>query len=293
MKDTFSSYHPLVNFLYFTVVLVCGMFLLHPACLIISLIGAVSYAIYLNGRRAMRFQLLYLLPLLLITALLNPAFNHQGVTILCYLPSGNPLTLESILYGLAAGVMLVTVISWFSCYHVVMTSDKFIYLFGRIIPALSLILSMSLRFVPRFRDKFRQVQMAQKGISRSAGEGSLKQRMRHAVTIFSIMVTWALESGVETADAMKSRGYGLKGRTAFSIFRWEKRDIGAALAIGLGGIYLLIGGLQGGLDFRYYPMLGGAGVDFYHVTLILVYALLCALPLLLSVWEGLRWNSHL
>ena len=43
------------------------------------------------------------LPVLLLAALVNPAFNHAGVTILIYLPSGNPLTLESILYGRGGG----------------------------------------------------------------------------------------------------------------------------------------------------------------------------------------------
>ena len=54
------------------------------------------------------------------------------------------------MYGLVMAVMLVCTLVWFSCYTVVMTSDKFIYLFGRIIPALSLVLSMCLRFVPKF-----------------------------------------------------------------------------------------------------------------------------------------------
>lgn len=84
-----------------------------------------------------------MLPLLVITALINPAFSHQGVTILTYLPSGNPLTLESILYGIYAAFLLITVIAWFSCFNAVMTSDKFMYLSGGIIPALSLVLSMS------------------------------------------------------------------------------------------------------------------------------------------------------
>jgi energy-coupling factor transport system permease protein len=49
-------------------------------------------------------------------------------------PLRNPLTLESIFYGLAAAVMLAAVVLWFGCYNEVMTSDKFIYLFGRVIP---------------------------------------------------------------------------------------------------------------------------------------------------------------
>ena len=86
-----------------------------------------------------------------LAALVNPAFNHEGATILTYLPSGNPLTMESMFYGVAAAVMLASVVLWFSSYNEVMTSDKFVYLFGRIIPALSLVLSMALRFIPKFK----------------------------------------------------------------------------------------------------------------------------------------------
>ena len=86
------------------------------------------------------------------------------MTVITYLGTGNPLTLESILYGLAAAAMLVTVIGWFSCYNAVMTSDKFIYLFGRIIPSLSLLFSMVLRFVPRFKAQLKTVSAAQRCI---------------------------------------------------------------------------------------------------------------------------------
>ena len=134
------------------------MFLMHPVSLAISLASALVYAVYLNGRRAVRFSLLYMLPMMVVAALVNPAFNHEGATILTYLPSGNPLTLESILYGAAAAAMLAAVVTWFSCYTAVMTSDKFVYLFGRVIPALSLVLSMTLRFVQNSKRSFRSYQ---------------------------------------------------------------------------------------------------------------------------------------
>ena len=99
-RDAFSSCHPVVNFLYFALVLLVTMFCLHPAVLGLSLAGSVVYAVYLNGQRAVRFSLIFLLPMMLLTLVVNPAFNHQGITILTYLPTGNPLTLESILYGI-------------------------------------------------------------------------------------------------------------------------------------------------------------------------------------------------
>ena len=123
MKDTFSTYHPAVNFLYFTLVLLLSMFFMHPVCLGISLLCAFCYSVYLNGKKALRFNVKYMLPMLVVTALINPAFNHEGGTILAYLRDGNPLTLESITYGIAATVMLITVLCWISCYNAVITSD--------------------------------------------------------------------------------------------------------------------------------------------------------------------------
>ena len=161
-RDTFSSCHPVINFLYFALVLLVTMFCLHPVILGLSLAGSVVYAVYLNGQRAVRFSLAFLLPMMLLTLIINPSFNHQGITILTYLPTGNPLTLESILYGVSAAAMLAAVISWFSCYTAVMTSDKFVYLFGRVIPALSLVLSMTLRFVPKFKAQLHVVSEAQR-----------------------------------------------------------------------------------------------------------------------------------
>jgi energy-coupling factor transport system permease protein len=187
-----------------------------------------------------------MLPMFLFAAPINPAFNHEGGTILTYLPGGNPLTLESITYGIAAAAMLISVIAWFSCYNAVMTSDKFVYLFGRVIPALSLVLSMTLRFVPKFKAQVRVVSDAQRCIGRDVTSGGVLDRVKNGLTILSIMVTWSLENAIETADSMKSRGYGLPGRTAFSIYRFDRRDRAALIWLLLCGAYIIAGALLKG-----------------------------------------------
>lgn len=96
-----------------------------------------------------------------------------------------------------------------------MTSDKFVYLFGRIIPALSLVLSMSLRFVPRFTAQIKVISNAQKCVGRDVGSGGLIKRAKQGIKILSILVTWALENAIDTADSMKDRGYGLPGAPPF------------------------------------------------------------------------------
>ena len=289
-RDTFSSFHPLVNFLYFLLVLLFGMCFMHPVCLVISLGSATAYNLYLKGRKGLRFSLRFLLPMMILAAVLNPAFNHEGVTILTYTPNGNPVTLESLVYGAASAFMLAGVVQWFSCYNEVMTADKFVYLFGRVIPALSLVLSMTLRFVPRFTAQLKTVRTAQRCIGRDVSDGGLLQRVKHGVTILSILVTWSLENAIETADSMKSRGYGLPGRTAFSIYRFDSRDKYALLWLGFCLWFILFGWIGGGLNFRYYPSLKGIPLTPFTLGFFLVYLALCLTPLILNGREDVKWK---
>ena len=290
MRDCFSTYHPVVNFVFFAEVLGFSMFLLHPVCLVISLLCGAGYALCLNGRKAVGLCLKAVLPMMVFTAILNPIFSHEGITILTYLPSGNPLTLESVLYGLAAAAMLGAVVLWFSCFSAVITSDKFVYLFGRIIPALSLVLSMALRFVPRFGQQLRVVTRAQKCIGRDPSRGSLLHRIKCAGAILSVMVTWSLENGIDTADSMKSRGYGLPGRTAFSIFRFDKRDKQALVLLLALGAAVLAGAVLDSLTWRYFPSVKWSTAPL-SLAVLAAYGALCAFPIILNRKEARKWKA--
>lgn len=291
MNDTFQKYHPLVNFLYFGLVIGFSMALNHPLAQILSFGCACSYAIQAEGKKAVLFSLKWCLPIMLITAFFNPAFSHEGVTILLYFPTGNPLTLESILYGLSAGVMLATVMLWYLNFNRVITSDKFIYLFGRVIPAMSLVLSMTLRFVPKFKAQMDTVIDAQRSIGRDISQGSLWSRTKTAITVLSIMITWALENAIETADSMKSRGYGLKGRTAFSIYRFDDRDKMAMAFLLLCGAYLIAGCMISAFGFRYFPSIRYISLNMATLSFQFAYFAMCIMPVVLNAAEERKWKA--
>lgn len=288
--DCFSSFHPLINFIYFISVIVFSMFFMHPIFQGIAFISAFTYSVMLKGKKGWLFTIFYMLPMLLFMAILNPVFNHEGVTILFYLKSGNPVTLESTLYGVSAAVMFITVIMWFSCYNAVMTSDKFIYLFGKVIPALSLLFSMVLRFVPRYIEQIKAISQAQKCIGRDITQGNVLQRAKNGVKILSIMTTWALENAIETADSMKSRGYGLPGRTSFSIFRFDHRDKWT-LGILLSLIAVVAIGASMGLNtIRFFPSIKFVGLTPISLLIYLAYFILCMLPVVINIQEALKWK---
>ena len=288
--NEFAKYHPLINFIYFTAVIVFSMIFVHPICLVTSLLCSVMYSIILNGKKALKF-IAMLLPLMLISALINPAFNHEGVTVIAYLPSGNPLTLESILYGIVAASMVATVICWFSCFNKIMTSDKFIYLFGRIIPSLSLILSMTFRFVPKFKEQVQEVSNAQKSMGRDSSEGSVFARVKNSIRILSAVITWSLENAIDTSDSMKSRGYGLTGRTAYSNYVFDKRDVTALIYLAVTIIYFLIGALLGKINNRYFPSMRGTDMSFYSTSIFISYIMICIMPIIIEIWEEFKWRK--
>ena len=89
----------------------------------------------LNGwEKTAKQSFLFTLPCLTIIAA-TTLFNHYGVTMLYYVESsGNWITLESLVYGIVLGAVMFVVIQWFSCYNKIMTTDKFVYLFGKLIP---------------------------------------------------------------------------------------------------------------------------------------------------------------
>ena len=224
----FEMYHPIVLFSFFVAAIGLSMFFMHPIYLAITIFSAISLNTALRRQLFLKDWKLYV-PLFFLMAIINPMISHNGQLVLLYI-NGNALTVEAIMYGIAIATMIVAIMLWFSCYNVVMTSDKFIYLFGKVSPALSLTLSISLRLVPRFKHQLAQIVQAQKGIGMDYTAGSLWHRIKCIVRILSILITWALDNAIDTADSMKARGYGVKKRTAFSLFIFERRD-GYVLAI--------------------------------------------------------------
>ncbi|NLF79788.1 MAG: energy-coupling factor transporter transmembrane protein EcfT [Clostridia bacterium] len=274
-KSAFAAYHPAVVFAYFLCVIVAAMLFMHPLALASSLLAALAYTTRLKSGRP---PLSLVLTLALTCALLNPLFNHRGVSLLFRLPGGAAVTMEAILYGLAAAAMLAAVLYWFSLAGALLTSDKLIFLFGRAAPAFSLLFTMGLRSVPRFARQARRIAEAEQGLGRDFSHGPLRQRLRLLIKIISILITWALENSIETADSMKSRGYGLPGRSSFSLWRWRRRDTIAILLIVISGGWLMAAAACQTLAYGFFPRLTSLLPNAWGGSALIAYALLLLLP---------------
>ncbi len=287
IKSEFGRFHPVVQFIYFTSVIFFAMFIREPVFIGISLICSIIYSIYLGGKGTLKAILAFIVPMFLLIAVINPLFNHAGVTIWFYLPDGNPFTMESLVYGFVSGGLFSCTMLWCICLRYIMTSDKVIYLFGRTAPKLSLLISMILRFIPKLSAHFREVRYARKNIGMDMTDGNFKERIANGVRIISGMLQWVMENSIDTANSLESRGYGLSKRTSFSLFRIEKRDIVTISVTLICDICMIWGYFGGILEFDYFPMISELKLN---LSLILVYMILCIMPLTVDLTEERKWR---
>ena len=283
----FEEYNPIVHLVYFLSCSAVMMFFLHPVTVLLSLLGALSLFFVRNGSAHGKSHLLFFV-LFLALALLNPLFNHNGATVLLVI-NHNPVTLEAIVYGVFAAAMLIGVMYWFRSFSQIMSSDKLLYLFGGISPKLALILSMALRYIPLFTKQAQRVNDTQKAMGLYR-EDNLIDNTRAGARVFSVMVTWALENGIISADSMSARGYGVGRRTRYTIYRFRAVD-----AVLLGGTLLLLGvviagAAAGALELRWYPTLALPTGGVLRTVTYTAYALLSFLPTILEIGERIRWK---
>ena len=143
----YESYHPAVQFLYYALAVGFSMVSMHPVVIAASIIGGMLLFSIRNTPRKIVEELFFFFCLFFMLAVMNPIFIHSGETILFFM-NDNPVTLEALIYGTVSAGMLVGVLLWCKCYTTILTTDKFLYLFGKIIPKMGLILSMVFRFIP-------------------------------------------------------------------------------------------------------------------------------------------------
>lgn len=288
MMNVLSDVNPIAAFLWLMMTAGIAMFCLNPIILALSIAGGMFYFFVRNPDSGIKAQLPYL-SLFLLSALLNPLFSHNGATVLFVL-NHNPITLEAFCYGLVLGGMILSVLYWFRSFQQIMTSDKLLYVFGSALPKLTLILSIALRYIPLLKKQTKRIRDAQKALGLFKDENII-DRLRGEMRIFSVLVTWALENGIITADSMTARGYGIGRRTRFALFRFQLRDgVMCAVCLVLGGISITAIA-TGALACTFYPYFALSRPNALGLCAYLAFALLAFFPGLLEVEENIRWKS--
>lgn len=288
--STFAGCHPAVNLIFFLFAIGITMFSMSPVFLAVTLVFSWLYSILLNGKKAVKSNIIFTIPILIIMTMINTLFTHNGATVLFYL-NNSRITLEALLYGLAAAVLLSSIIVWFSCFNVVMTSDKLIYVFGKAAPVLGLTLSMIFRFIPLLKARFREISMGQRCMGRHVS-GGFFARLRQVTKEVSILISWSLEAAIETSDSMEARGYGLPGRTSFHLFKMTPTDKALLAVISISGLIAAAGCVLGRTSIYYYPKVVLGQWDILTVITLAAYLVLLATPIITDIFGEIKWQQY-
>lgn len=285
----FEVCHPAVNLIYFAAVIFGMLVFQHPVFLAISFLCAFAYSMKRNGTKALVFNLC-LLPCIAAFALYYSSLHHFGMTVLRRNFIGNNMTVESLVYGIVLGVSLAGVMIWMSCVYSVFSSDKVVYLFGKASPRLSLFLAILLRMVPRIKGEAKRIHTARKGLGKGIDQGSLWQRIKNGIRIFSMLISWTIGSLATMSDSMRSRGSVLRGRTAFSIYRFDNRDRAYVITLFACLTLTVMAALMGLTDMVYDPRICWEPIVATDVLFYIGYTALCLMPLALELWTNHRFN---
>ena len=286
----FELCHPAVNLIYFTAVMYGMICFRHPVFLAVSFLSAVAYSIKRNGIKAAVFDAV-LLPFTGVFALYYSTYNHFGVTVIEQNLIGNSITLESLVYGVVIGLTVSGVMVWFSCVYSVFTTDKVVYLFGKASPKLSLFLSILLRMVPRIKNEAKKINTAQQGIGRGINQGNIWVRIRNCIRIFSIMITWTIDSLSLQSESMQSRGSLLRGRKAFSIYRFDNRDRAYVITMFASITLTVMGVMLKQTETVYDPRIIITPITSMSYLFYIGYAILCLMPLGLELYTEYRFRK--
>lgn len=285
----FGTLHPAVSMCYFVCVIGLTLACPHMVTVLLSLVGGAMFNLALRGGKAFGRTMRFVLPMFLIVCIGNPLVNHRGVTML-FLLFNQWITLEAIVYGVVTACSLAAIILWFGCYQEVMTSDKFLYLFGKVAPATALLITSALRFIPQMQQNAAQIKESRAMLQDNSPR--LFQKLAHAIQNLSALLGMSMENAVQTADSMKARGFGARRRTTFHLFRFDARDARTlALILTLCGI-CVVARCYGHGYMEYYPRITALTMGPSSMTMFILFAALMLLPSILEAKEAVVWRSY-
>ena len=286
-KFAYSGMHPVTVAFHIMAQICLTMFILHPVFVAISLFISLFLCASVVGKKFLK-ELKFYLPFYLIVAVSNPLFSHNGATPMFFL-NGKPITYEALIYGFVSSGMFLSILLWCRVWSAVITDDKLLFLLGKQFPKIGLVLTVTLRMIPRFRMKWEELREVRSTVDDAAKKGFVS-KVKGALRLFSALITQAMESSMETGMSMAARGYGVRKRTSVITYKFRTGDaIFLSLNLLLTASIVVFVAL-GAAKFDFYPYISPVSVGDRSIIVFVLYAVQSAMLLFKEVKEEALWN---
>lgn len=287
----FATCHPVVPAVYVAVTLVLTMACMQPVLIGLSLLGALSFSCTVRGVAPTMGMLRWQIPVIILISLVNPLFSASGSTELLRIGT-HAVYAESLAYGASMGALFVASVTWFMGAAELLPFDRVMALLGNAAPTVALMISMAMRLIPRFVRQGKTIDSVQR-VARScafasfAGQSPRADRhldLRLRLRLSSVLMGWTMEDSLETADAMRARGWGAAARrNTYTRFRFGARDAWALVLIAAFALVAMLLGYVATTQFAFYPTMPALVPWWGYVP----YAAWMLLPSILFVIERL------
>ncbi len=262
------------------VVLASAALILESPVLLGSLLVTVLGAAFAAGvgRQILSAVRVTVVPVVLLTVIVNVAVSRGGLTVFARLGDWGVLgqmnlTVESVVYGLVMGLRLV--VATLACLLVVCAADPDALLFAcrRISPHSALTAALATRLLPVLAEDASRLSEAQRCRPDGGARGT-----RGRLAVLRATVSGAFDRSLDVAAVLEMRGYGARGRGRGrpSTTPRSRHDLAFALA----ALCLLALAVLTAADdlapFHTYPLVG---ITITPATLVVA----AALPLLALV----------
>jgi len=148
---------------------------------------------------------------------------------------------------------------------------------------------MVLKLIPEMIKKIKDLDDAQKVIGIYAKEGFFK-KLKNKFLILGSLFTYTIEHSLQSAISMKARGYGLKGKTRFTKYKFKFRDLLLSISILAFSIFIIIGSSNILFDYAYYPNITPIATDNISLISYLLFFLLANYASILHIKEKIKWH---
>lgn len=288
MNYGFRSFHPFVLFTYYFAAIISIMINRHPFFLFSTVLLLILFNWTVDKGKTLKIWFRFLLLFSILLFFIHPLLNHRGQRVLFYV-FHEPITLESVFQGAINGLTFLAIMLLFITFSRVLDAEKFLFLFGKAFPKWGMLAMLAVRFVPLFRLRMQDILAVQRARGITVTSGTVRERMKNGFLLVHMLLTWSLEDGIQTADSMAARGYGLEERSRYNPYRFLSAD---CIATGvLTGLLLLsiYGSWLGDGVLTLSPVIEPVFLDGREWVFFIVHCSLIGFPLIVDIKEEALW----
>ncbi|RHW42866.1 energy-coupling factor transporter transmembrane protein EcfT [Neobacillus notoginsengisoli] len=283
--------HPFTAFFYYAGALAMLILFQHPVFLLAGFTFVLLVNFVQDRCRGLQRWFFFLATSGLLIFLVNPLFNERGRHVLLEVWD-HRITLEAVTLGGMSALSIMGIIALFVSYNEIMTPNKLLFLFAKVMPQFAVLLMLTLRFIPLMRIRLGEIAAVQASKGILAGSGKLRERAKNGMLYIQALLVFSLEEAIQTADSMKARGYGSGKRSSYHHFRFRRIDW---LSLGLlvpSILFAIYGRSMGFGVLTVYPVMEEIGLPKQELLgILLSFVFFLAYPVIIELKGAFGWRK--